>query len=45
MYGESSNDVTVIGGQAKHHIVSQNLAPSYSVITEKKGGLFTKKGS
>ena len=43
MYGDSINDgATAIGGLAKHHIVSQNIAPSQSVFTEKKTGGLTK---
>jgi hypothetical protein len=35
MYGDAntSNDVTTIIGATKHHIASQSLAPSNSVLT------------
>ena len=40
MYGDS--DATAIGGGMKHHIASQSLAPSQTVLTEQK---HSKKGA
>ena len=45
MYDDSSNGMTAIGGPTKHHIVSQNIQPSHSVLTEKKTGIKSKHGS
>jgi hypothetical protein len=35
-HNNSSSDATAIGGNVKHHIASQSLAPSANVLTEHK---------